>query len=56
MRFSIAYWHSFRGTGSDPFGPGTITRRWEKGSDPVSIAKARMDAAFDFFVKIESPF
>ena len=24
MRFSIAYWHSFRGTGSDPFGPGTI--------------------------------
>ncbi|HEY5552909.1 MAG TPA: xylose isomerase [Opitutaceae bacterium] len=56
LRFSIAYWHSFRGVGTDPFGPGTITRRWEKGSDPVSIAKARMDAAFDFFVKIESPF
>jgi xylose isomerase len=56
LRFSIAYWHSFRGAGSDPFGPGTITRRWEKGSDAVSIAKARMDAAFDFFVKIESPF
>lgn len=56
LRFSIAYWHSFRGTGSDPFGPGTITRRWERGGDPVSIAKARMDAAFDFFVKIEAPF
>jgi len=26
MRFSIAYWHSFRGTGSDPFGPGTLQR------------------------------
>ena len=42
LRFSIAYWHAFRGTGSDPFGPGTINRPWEKGSDPVSIAKVRM--------------
>jgi len=56
MRFSIAYWHAFRGAGSDPFGPGTISRRWEKGSDPVSIAKARMDAAFEFFQKIQAPF
>jgi xylose isomerase len=56
MRFSIAYWHSFRGVGSDPFGPGTIVRRWEKGSDPVSVAKTRMDAAFEFFVKIQAPF
>jgi xylose isomerase len=56
MRFSIAYWHSFRGVGSDPFGPGTILRPWEKGKDPISIAKARMDAAFEFFVKIQAPF
>jgi xylose isomerase len=56
MRFSIAYWHSFRGTGSDPFGPGTIQRPWESGKDAVSIAKKRMDAAFEFFVKIEAPF
>ena len=56
MRFSIAYWHSFRGTGSDPFGPGTITRPWEKGTDAISIAKARMDAAFEFFQKIQAPF
>jgi xylose isomerase len=56
MRFSIAYWHSFRGVGSDPFGPGTITRPWESGKDAVSIAKKRMDAAFEFFVKIEAPF
>jgi uncharacterized protein (DUF486 family) len=39
MAFTIAYWHSFRGVGSDPFGPGTIVRPWEKGKDPVSIAK-----------------
>jgi xylose isomerase len=56
MRFSIAYWHSFRGVGSDPFGPGTITRPWETGRDAVSVAKRRMDAAFEFFVKIEAPF
>ena len=56
LRFSIAYWHSFRGAGSDPFGPGTIQRPWERGKDPVSIAKVRMDAAFEFFQKIRAPF
>src|SRR4051812_39222156 len=56
MRFSIAYWHAFRGTGSDPFGPGTINRPWESGKDPVSVAKLRMDAAFEFFQKIRAPF
>ena len=56
LRFSIAYWHSFRGVGADPFGPGTIVRPWEKGKDPISIAQTRMDAAFEFFVKIQAPF
>jgi xylose isomerase len=56
MRFSIAYWHAFRGTGSDPFGPGTIVRPWEKGRDPVSVAKTRLDAGFEFFQKIRAPF
>jgi xylose isomerase len=56
MRFSIAYWHSFRGVGADPFGPGTIQRPWETGKDAVSIAKTRMDAAFEFFQKIRAPF
>jgi xylose isomerase len=56
MRFSIAYWHSFRGVGSDPFGPGTVQRPWEKGTDAVSIALTRMDAAFEFFQKIRAPF
>jgi len=56
LRFSIAYWHAFRGVGSDPFGPGTIVRPWERGKDPVSVAKTRMDAAFEFFQKIRAPF
>ncbi len=56
MRFSIAYWHAFRGTGSDPFGPGTIVRPWENGKNALSIALTRMDAAFEFFQKIRAPF
>ncbi len=32
FRFSVVYWHTFRGTGSDPFGPGTMQRPWEDGS------------------------
>jgi xylose isomerase len=56
LRFSIAYWHSFRGVGADPFGPGTIIRPWESGRDPLSVARTRMDAAFEFFAKIQAPF
>jgi len=56
MRFSIAYWHAFRGAGSDQFGSGTINRPWESGKDPVSVALKRMDAAFEFFQKIRAPF
>ena len=56
LRFSIAYWHAFRGAGSDPFGTATINRPWERGKDPVSVAKLRMDAAVEFFQKIRAPF
>jgi xylose isomerase len=56
LRFSIAYWHSFRGTGADVFGPGTICRPWEKGPDPLSVALTRLDAAFEFLTKIRAPF
>jgi xylose isomerase len=57
LRFGIAYWHAFRGTGADPFGPGTMVRKWESSSkDAVSVAKIRMDAAFEFYQKIGTPF
>ena len=32
LRFSVVYWHTFRGTGSDPFGAGTMLRPWDDGS------------------------
>ncbi|WP_162419180.1 xylose isomerase [Cyclobacterium roseum] len=56
FRFAIAYWHSFCGTGNDPFGPGTLVREWDKASDPIQRAKDKMDAAFEFISKIGAPF
>lgn len=56
FRFAIAYWHSFCGTGNDPFGPGTLVREWDKDADPIQRAKDKMDAAFEFIGKIGAPF
>src|SRR5271157_3356465 len=56
LRFSVAYWHTMRGTGSDPFGPGTMLRPWETGSDSVEMAQKRVRVAFEFMEKLTSPF
>ena len=56
MRFAIAYWHTFNGTGSDPFGPGTRNYAWDKKSDALERAKDKMDAAFEFITKIGAPY
>jgi xylose isomerase len=56
LRFSVAYWHSFRGTGQDPFGVGTMLRPWEDGSDSLDNAKRRVEAAFEFITKLDAPF
>jgi xylose isomerase len=56
LRFSVVYWHTFRGTGSDPFGPGTALRPWEDGSDSVENAKNRARVAFEFIDKLSAPF
>lgn len=56
LRFSVAYWHSFRGTGQDPFGVGTMLRPWEDGSDSLDNAKRRVEAAFEFMTKLGVPF
>ena len=56
MRFAIAYWHTFCGTGEDPFGPGTQIFPWATGATPLEKAKNKMDAAFEFFTKIGAPY
>jgi len=56
FRFAIAYWHTFCGTGGDPFGPGTKIFPWNKAGDPLQRAKDKMDAAFEFISKIGAPY
>jgi xylose isomerase len=56
LRFSVAYWHTLRGTGSDPFGPGTMLRPWESGDDSVENACNRVRVAFEFIEKLGAPF
>jgi len=56
FRFSVAYWHTFRGTGSDPFGPGTMLRPWEAARDSIENACNRAGVAFEFIEKLGAPF
>src|SRR5262249_20542610 len=56
LRFSVVYWHTFRGTGSDPFGPGTAIRPWDDGSNSVKNAQNRACVAFEFVQKLGAPF
>ena len=52
FKFAIAYWHTFCGVGSDPFGPGTQNFEWDKSPDPIQAAKDKADAAFEFIQKM----
>ena len=56
FRFAVAYWHTFCGTGADPFGPGTKNFPWDVSSDAVQRAKDKMDAAFEFITKLGVPY
>ncbi|RXK83792.1 xylose isomerase [Filimonas effusa] len=56
LRFAGAYWHSFCGTGADPFGEATHLFPWDQKSDAVAKAKDKMDAAFEFFTKLNLPY
>jgi xylose isomerase len=57
LRYSIAYWHSFCGDGTDPFGAATIIHPWSVGAKtPMEAAENKMDAAFEFFTKIGAEF
>ncbi len=56
LRFAVAYWHTFCGTGGDPFGPGTQIFPWIGAADAMDSAKEKMDAAFEFITKMNIPF
>jgi xylose isomerase len=57
LRFAVCYWHSFSWNGFDPFGyDGTFERPWQHMPDPMTAAKAKADAAFEFFQKLGAPY
>jgi xylose isomerase len=56
LRFSVAYWHSFRTSGSDPFGVATRQMPWDDGSNSVENAQRRVRAAFEFIGKLGASF
>jgi xylose isomerase len=56
LRFAVAYWHTFCGTGGDPFGAPTKDFPWLRSSDAVQCSFEKMDAAFEFITKIGAPF
>jgi xylose isomerase len=56
LHYAVAYWHSFCGTGEDPFGPGTRNLPWDEPADAIQRGKAKMDAAFEFITKLGVPF
>src|SRR5215207_9638281 len=56
LRFACAYWHSFVGSGADPFGEPTHIFPWDEKPDAVERAKDKADAAFEFITKMNLPY
>lgn len=57
LRFAVCYWHTLCGTGSDPFGPGTMQRPWDdQGGSPLDVALRRVDVMFEFCQKLGVPY
>lgn len=56
LRFAVAYWHSFMGTGSDMFGGPSFQREWHKAANPMDRAKETLDAAFELLRKLNISF
>jgi xylose isomerase len=52
LKFAVSYWHTFCGTGGDPFGPGTKNFPWDAKANALEAAHDKMDAAFEFFTKL----
>ena len=51
FRFSVAFWHTFKGNGADMFGPAAWIRPWNAGS-PLEAATRALEANFEFCQKL----
>ena len=55
LRYGVSYWHTFTMDGSDPFGVGNMMRLWDQYSG-MDLAKARVEASFEFYEKLGVPY
>jgi len=51
LRFSVCFWHTFKGSGMDPFGAATMVRSYHH-DDPMTEAENTLRAAFELFTKL----
>jgi xylose isomerase len=56
LRPAVCYWHSFSSGGGDMFGSGTLPRPWVDSEVTPAMAEAKLDAAFDFMVRLGFPY
>ena len=56
LRMAVCYWHTFVWNGFDVFGAGTFGRPWHSGANDNAAARAKREAAFDFFTRLDVPF
>jgi len=56
LRLSVVFWHTFKGTGADPFGGPVYDRPWDEADDDMQAAEDTMRAAFEFITKLGVPF
>jgi xylose isomerase len=56
LKFACAYWHSFNGSGADPFGEPTHLFPWNEKPEAIGRAKDKLDAAFEFITKMNLPY
>ena len=56
LRFSIAFWHTFKSGGSDPFGDPAFCRPWIQRETPMKRAEHTLNAAFEFARKLGASF
>ena len=52
LKFAMAWWHTLCAEGADQFGGGTKSFPWNAATDPVEVAKAKVDAGFEFMQKM----
>ncbi len=51
LKFAMSWWHTLCAGGGDPFGSPTMDRSYGESS-PMAIAKAKVDAGFEFMTKM----